>query len=920
MFGAASATARDHELLFAPPGNHAPDPFGDPARAGRIMCFPNRLRNSSIARDAPMRHTSRCGVPPDRGRSTKGAVVTGIGTLIVALMAFVALRRTKALAARVEALEYRLALQRVAQPTDTRDPEPTRPTPAPSATASAPPPVVAPPPRSTPAPPPTRPVAVSPSTHHLPDLSAIDWERWLGVRGAAVLGGAVLALAGLFFFRYSIEHELIPPWLRIVIGGAVGIACLAGSERFVRARHAGLADALAGAGMVILYGAFWAARSLYALIGPATAFAGMIATTVAGTALAWRHASLVIALFGLAGGFATPLLLASRIENPIGLFAYLLLLDLGVLLLAMRRGWPQLAVASLVATLGYQVLFVGWQMGTDQVGLALAIVAVFGLAFAASGRFAPDDARGEYRVAQAGGALFPFAFAFYFAANARLDVGLVSVALLLVPLVLAATWVAQEQRRSWIAIGAAAAGVAVVAAWVFLRPVDSRVAWETVAVATALAGAQHLFLERRPGAAATASLAALLAAAGHGLVLLMAPQQHPAVPLWPWLAGWLALAALLLRHATRIQSGPLMPATALGVAVGLGQFANLRARDGETAAIGATIAAAIAVAIVAQGVAMRMARSPLRNWAEHAAGVVALIFALFLSTPPVTSGLAAWIPLGASIGLGVLAAIVATRQAHGAWLLAAMGVTAAVHMHWAFGPAASASIASPLPLLLLSRRRRDLQRLAARGSAPGARSLGALRVGARGAGLLRVAPDALRSALRRHRARCRARRARRRLADRSAPLRARARRGRTCAPLCARLADRCRDRLRDRRGSAPTRTRVDHDRLGTRSTRARVALGSLRPSRSQVDGVGALRRGHGATRREPRAARLPPVRRSAGTELAALHVPRSGRRTARRRDAPGRDRGSRARATSSARSTRARCRSQRSWRASAVCS
>jgi uncharacterized membrane protein len=538
-------------------------------------------------------------------------------------------------------------------------------------------------------------------TLRVPDLSAIDWERWLGVRGAAVLGGVVLALAGLFFFRYSIEHGLIPPWLRIVIGSAVGIGCLFGSERFVRARHAALADALAGAGMVILYGAFWAARSLYALIGPMAAFTGMIATTAAGTALAWRHASLVIALLGLAGGFATPLLLASRIENPIGLFAYLLLLDVGVLVLAIRRRWPLLAIASLVATVLYQLLFVGWQMGPERIALALAILGVFALVFAAAGRMAPAEQRSEYLLTQAGGALFPFGFAFYFAANARLDVSLAAVAVLLVPLALAAGWVAQQQQRAWVATSAAAGGVAVVAAWTFLQPQGPRVAWETAAVAVALAGAHHVFVERRGSIAAAASPAALLAAFGQGIVLLVAPQQHPGVPLWPWLAGWLALAALLMRHAVRTQRGPLMPAAAFGVAIGLDRFMALRA--GETMgaiAIEGAIAAAIATAIAFQVAAIGLARSSLRSWAEHAAGVFAVVFALALSTPLVARGLDAWILLAASLVLGILVALVATRLALGVWLLAAVGVTAFVHASSTFGVATTASVPLLAPLLL----------------------------------------------------------------------------------------------------------------------------------------------------------------------------------------------------------------------------
>ena len=95
----------------------------------------------------------------------------------------------------------------------------------------------------------------------------IDWESWVGVRGAALLGGIVLALAGLYFFQYSIEHGLIPPWLRVTLGTLAGLACIVGSEWKARERYETTANALVGAGVVILYSAVWAARVLYELIG-----------------------------------------------------------------------------------------------------------------------------------------------------------------------------------------------------------------------------------------------------------------------------------------------------------------------------------------------------------------------------------------------------------------------------------------------------------------------------------------------------------------------------------------------------------------------------------------------------------------------------------------------------------------------------
>lgn len=62
------------------------------------------------------------------------------------------------------------------------------------------------------------------------DRPAIDWERWLGVRGAAVLAGVFLALAGLYFVRYSIEQGWISPIVRVTLALVVGVAAVVGSE------------------------------------------------------------------------------------------------------------------------------------------------------------------------------------------------------------------------------------------------------------------------------------------------------------------------------------------------------------------------------------------------------------------------------------------------------------------------------------------------------------------------------------------------------------------------------------------------------------------------------------------------------------------------------------------------------------------
>ena len=173
-----------------------------------------------------------------------------------------------------------------------------------------------------------------------PGPIAIDWERWIGVRGAAAAGGVVLALAALLLFQYTIEHNLITPPMRVGVGIAAGLLCIALSEWLTHRAQPFAANALTGAGIVALYASFWADHSLYGLIGGVPAFALLVLTTVACGALSRRRASLLVAVLGLVGGFATPLLVTPGIDQPLTLFSYLLLLDGGLIWLSRQRGWP----------------------------------------------------------------------------------------------------------------------------------------------------------------------------------------------------------------------------------------------------------------------------------------------------------------------------------------------------------------------------------------------------------------------------------------------------------------------------------------------------------------------------------------------------------------------------------------------------
>ncbi|HEY8514164.1 MAG TPA: DUF2339 domain-containing protein [Candidatus Binatia bacterium] len=536
----------------------------------------------------------------------------------------------------------------------------------------------------------------------IPPRPRVEWERWLGVRGAAVLGGAALALAGLFFFRYSIEHGLIPPWLRVVLGVVLGVGAVGAAESTLRARYAGTANALAGGGLVVLYAAFWASGMLYELVSPGVVFAAMALVTATACLLSWRHESLVIAVIGLVGGFLTPAFASTGEDRPFGLFGYLLLLDVGVLLLARRSRWPLLALLAIAGTTLYQVFWIAGSMGAARTLLGLAILAVFALLFVA---LVPREADGAdaraargWRLAQYGAVLLPLATALYFAAEAELATGILPLGGLLFVLGVAAVWLAVRHGEGLLALGAGAATLGVVFVWLAQNPLLGGTPWRAAVVLVALAAAYQLGLElaRRErlgegdapadesqaaagpageGAWVSRAVANAAALVGLGwLVLLIAIAADERVSLWPLLAAALGVALLLVRQATFPGRGGVQVAAAVGVALLLvaHRLGHRGDPDVPSAASGVVLPAMLAVAAAWQGLALAQPRLGSRRFAEHGAAALALVLLLGVTVDPSQSIL---VGLLVPLALGFLVLLAATRLGGCRWLVVAVAAT-----------------------------------------------------------------------------------------------------------------------------------------------------------------------------------------------------------------------------------------------------
>jgi hypothetical protein len=202
-------------------------------------------------------------------------------------------------------------------------PPPPKPTPQPTTEPAAPPPILEPAwPLHTPKPAP-----------------AFNWEQFMGVKLFAWVAGLALFLGVVFFVKYSFDNGLISKEMRVAIGYVVGIALLVGGVLTSRKNYLVLAHTLCATGVVILYAITFAARSYYHFLDPLPAFAVMALITATGFGLAVRLNALVVAILGMLGGFLTPILLSTGVDNPGGLFGYIAILDAGLIFVALYRRW-----------------------------------------------------------------------------------------------------------------------------------------------------------------------------------------------------------------------------------------------------------------------------------------------------------------------------------------------------------------------------------------------------------------------------------------------------------------------------------------------------------------------------------------------------------------------------------------------------
>jgi uncharacterized membrane protein len=202
-------------------------------------------------------------------------------------------------------------------------------------------------------------------------------ERFIGENLINKVGIAVTVIGVGIGAKYAVDHQLISPLVRIILGYLVGLVLLFFAI-WLKREYEKFSAVLMSGSMAIMYFITYAAYSFYGFYPQLPAFLLMVAITFVTATAALRYNREIIAIGGMVGAFAIPFLLSEGSENAMIFFSYVTIINSGILAIAFKRYWKPLYFSSFVLT---WAVYMSWYYESyhpeKDFGLALVFLFIF---------------------------------------------------------------------------------------------------------------------------------------------------------------------------------------------------------------------------------------------------------------------------------------------------------------------------------------------------------------------------------------------------------------------------------------------------------------------------------------------------------------------------------------------------------------
>ncbi len=202
-------------------------------------------------------------------------------------------------------------------------------------------------------------------------------EKFIGENLINKIGIAITIIGVAIGTKYSIEHQLISPVTRIILGYLLGIGLIVLGIR-LKKKYENYSAVLVSGAMAILYFITYSAYGFYELFPQAVAFILMLVFTVFTVIAALNYDRQVIAHIGLVGAYAVPFLLSENTGKMEIMFVYTAIINGGILTIAVKKYWKPLYYSSFMITwLVYLVWYLAKYQPVHDFPLALTFLTVF---------------------------------------------------------------------------------------------------------------------------------------------------------------------------------------------------------------------------------------------------------------------------------------------------------------------------------------------------------------------------------------------------------------------------------------------------------------------------------------------------------------------------------------------------------------
>jgi hypothetical protein len=202
-------------------------------------------------------------------------------------------------------------------------------------------------------------------------------EKFIGENLINKIGIAITVIGVAIGAKYAIDYQLINPLTRIIFGYMVGAGLLGFSIK-LKKKYENFSAVLLSGSMAIMYFITYSAYSFYDLIPQVLAFVLMVTFTAFTVVAALTYNRQVIAHIGLVGAYAVPFLLSEGSGKVAILFAYMAIINTGILVIAFKKYWKPLYYSSFGLTwLMYFLWYVSKYQTSEHFGLALTFLSVF---------------------------------------------------------------------------------------------------------------------------------------------------------------------------------------------------------------------------------------------------------------------------------------------------------------------------------------------------------------------------------------------------------------------------------------------------------------------------------------------------------------------------------------------------------------